>query len=63
MQGADEVTLVLGPVVESVVERVTDEAVAAVAELVGAGLTRRRAVDIVAGLSGSPRNALYKASL
>ena len=58
-----EVTLVLGPVVESVVERVTDEAVAAVAELVGAGLTRRRAVDIVAGLSGSPRNALYKASL
>jgi 16S rRNA (cytidine1402-2'-O)-methyltransferase len=38
-------------------------AAAAVAELVGAGLPRRRAADLVARLTGVPRNALYRRSL
>ena len=40
-----------------------DEAVAAVEELVGAGATRRAAVDVVARLAHAPRNALYRRSL
>ena len=40
-----------------------DEAVAAVEELVGAGATRRAAVDVVARLARAPRNALYRRSL
>jgi 16S rRNA (cytidine1402-2'-O)-methyltransferase len=38
-------------------------AVAAVTELVDAGLPRRRAADIVARLTGVSRNALYRGSL
>jgi 16S rRNA (cytidine1402-2'-O)-methyltransferase len=38
-------------------------ALAAVAELVAAGLPRRRAAEIVSGLVGLPRNRLYKQSL
>jgi 16S rRNA (cytidine1402-2'-O)-methyltransferase len=38
-------------------------AVAAVTELVDAGLSRRRAADIVARLTGVSRNALYRGSL
>ena len=37
--------------------------VAAVQELVAAGFPRRRAVELVATLTGQPRNALYSASL
>ena len=55
-----EITLVLGPGVAG-----TDEAgaVAAVAELLEAGVPRRRAADVVARLTGVPRNRLYEASL
>jgi 16S rRNA (cytidine1402-2'-O)-methyltransferase len=57
-----EITLVLGP--GSGGEDGGDaEAVAAVAELVEAGLPRRRAVDIVSRLTGLPRNRLYRGSL
>jgi 16S rRNA (cytidine1402-2'-O)-methyltransferase len=56
-----EITLVLAPAAE----RGADDAaaVAAVAELVGAGMPRRRAADVVAGLTGLPRNALYRRTL
>jgi 16S rRNA (cytidine1402-2'-O)-methyltransferase len=58
-----EITLVVGAG-EPVVERADEEAaVAAVAELVAAGVPRRLAVDVVARLSGLPRNALYRAGL
>jgi 16S rRNA (cytidine1402-2'-O)-methyltransferase len=57
-----EITIVLGPwVIES--SGVPQEALAAVAELVAAGVTRRQAVDLVARLSQTPKNALYRASL
>jgi 16S rRNA (cytidine1402-2'-O)-methyltransferase len=39
------------------------QAVAAVAELVAAGLPRRRAVDMIARLTGLSRNSLYRKSL
>jgi len=55
-----EITLVLGPgarVVDS------EGAVAAVAELVAAGLPRRRAADLVARLTGAARNELYRRTL
>jgi 16S rRNA (cytidine1402-2'-O)-methyltransferase len=57
-----EITVVLGPsgVSGPVAEQ---DALAAVLELVGAGLPRRRAADVISGLTGVPRNKLYKASL
>jgi 16S rRNA (cytidine1402-2'-O)-methyltransferase len=57
-----EITVVLGPsgVSGSVAEQ---DALAAVVELVEAGLPRRRAADLISGLTGVPRNKLYKASL
>jgi 16S rRNA (cytidine1402-2'-O)-methyltransferase len=55
-----EITLVLGP---GRMERDSEEAVAAVAELVGAGLPRRRAADLVARLTGVSRNELYRRTL
>jgi 16S rRNA (cytidine1402-2'-O)-methyltransferase len=58
-----EVTLVIGPASEAG-ERVTQrEALAAVAELLAAGVPRRRAVDLVARLTGTSRNSLYRESL
>jgi 16S rRNA (cytidine1402-2'-O)-methyltransferase len=39
------------------------QAVAAVAELVAAGVSRRRAADLVARLTGARRNTLYRGSL
>jgi 16S rRNA (cytidine1402-2'-O)-methyltransferase len=42
---------------------VSREALEAVAELVAEGIPRRRAADLVARLTGAPRNALYRGSL
>jgi 16S rRNA (cytidine1402-2'-O)-methyltransferase len=55
-----EVTLVLGAA-----EVVRDEApsIAAVGELVEAGVSRRQAADLVARLTGVARNRLYRSSL
>jgi 16S rRNA (cytidine1402-2'-O)-methyltransferase len=56
-----EVTLVLGPA--QAVPEEEGAAASAVAELVGAGVPRRQAADVVARLSGIPRNRLYRESL
>jgi 16S rRNA (cytidine1402-2'-O)-methyltransferase len=56
-----EVTVVIGPAAEKA--QPEDDAVAAVAELVAAGLSRRRASELVARLTGVPKNRLYDASL
>jgi 16S rRNA (cytidine1402-2'-O)-methyltransferase len=56
-----EVTLVIGP--PPPVERDEGAAVAAVGELVGAGVPRRKAAEVVAGLTGVARNRLYRESL
>ena len=55
-----EVTLVLGEAAVSPDEAGAEEAVA---ELVEAGLPRRRAAEIVSKLTGVPRNRLYRSSL
>ena len=55
-----EITLVLGP---GSSKEDSAEAVAAVAELVEAGLPRRRAADVVARLTGASRNELYRRTL
>ncbi len=55
-----EITLVLGP---GVVEVASSDAATAVAELVAAGLSRRRAAGIVARLTGVSRNDLYNRTL
>jgi 16S rRNA (cytidine1402-2'-O)-methyltransferase len=57
-----EVTVVVGPVERRHVEG-DEKAVAAVAELVAAGVSRRQAADVVARLTGVARNRLYRASL
>lgn len=58
-----EITLVVAPgqAAEGAAEH--GAAVAAVAELVSAGVPRRDASDLVARLTRAPRNALYRASL
>ena len=58
-----EITLVLGAAAASPTGGREDEALAAVAELVEAGLPRRRAAAVVAGLTGVARNRLYRGSL
>ena len=58
-----EVTLVIGPAQEAGVAVAQGEALAAVAELLAAGVPRRRAVDLVARLTGVSRNSLYRESL
>ncbi len=56
-----EITLVVGP--GSPQEPAEDEAIAAVAQLVAAGFTRKDAAGLIARLTGVPRNRLYKSSL
>lgn len=57
-----EITLVIGPAPVGGGGDGAD-ALAAVTELVAAGTPRRVAVDVVAGLTGSSRNSLYRSSL
>jgi 16S rRNA (cytidine1402-2'-O)-methyltransferase len=56
-----EITLVLGAATPAG-EPELAAALQAVDELVGAGLPRRRAAELVSRLSGAPRNALYRVS-
>ena len=58
-----EITLVLGPAAGARSEPVRAAAAEAVAELVAAGLARRRAAELVARLTGVSRNDLYRGSL
>jgi 16S rRNA (cytidine1402-2'-O)-methyltransferase len=58
-----EITLVLGPGAATDRDDVEERALAAVVELVAAGVPRRQAAEIVSGLVGIPRNRLYKRSL
>ena len=62
-----EITLVLGEPEREPGSSATDAAAAAareaVVELVGAGASRRSAADVVARLTGRPRNELYRGSL
>jgi 16S rRNA (cytidine1402-2'-O)-methyltransferase len=57
-----EITLVLGPAVVAKMAA-PEEAVAAVRELVAAGVARRDAADLVSRLTGASRNDLYRSSL
>jgi 16S rRNA (cytidine1402-2'-O)-methyltransferase len=58
-----EVTVVLGTAEGATVDEAPDGAVDAVAELVAAGVSRRKAADVVARLTGASKNALYRGSL
>jgi 16S rRNA (cytidine1402-2'-O)-methyltransferase len=57
-----EITLVLGPAADATPVP-EEDALAAVLELVDAGIPRRRAADLVSRLTGIARNKLYKESL
>jgi 16S rRNA (cytidine1402-2'-O)-methyltransferase len=59
-----EITLVVGPAPADDGDAAGEEnALAAVAELVAAGVPRRQAADVISRLTGRPRNRLYKQSL
>ncbi|HZT86013.1 MAG TPA: 16S rRNA (cytidine(1402)-2'-O)-methyltransferase [Gaiellaceae bacterium] len=58
-----EITLVLGAAKRDADAENEERALAAVAELVAAGVPRRRAAEIVSELADVPRNRLYKRSL
>jgi 16S rRNA (cytidine1402-2'-O)-methyltransferase len=58
-----EITLVVGCARAPLAAADEDTAGAAVAELVAAGLPRRRAAELVARLTGASRNTLYRRSL
>jgi 16S rRNA (cytidine1402-2'-O)-methyltransferase len=58
-----EITLVLAAAPVDDRRVVAQEALDAVAELVAAGVSRRQAVDVVARLGETSRNALYRASV
>jgi 16S rRNA (cytidine1402-2'-O)-methyltransferase len=55
-----EITLVIGP---GRVDQDVEGALEAVAELIAAGVPRRRAADVVARLTGASRNELYRRTL
>ena len=55
-----EITIVLGPGRPAADD---EAALAAVAELVAAGVARKRAAELVSGLTGVARNRLYRGSL
>jgi 16S rRNA (cytidine1402-2'-O)-methyltransferase len=58
-----EITLVLGPGSEAGDDAATAAAAEAVAELVAAGMPRRRAADVVSRLTRVSRNELYRRTL
>jgi 16S rRNA (cytidine1402-2'-O)-methyltransferase len=58
-----EITLVLGPASGDDLSVPEEDALAAVVELVEAGVPRRQAADLVSRLTGIARNKLYKESL
>ena len=59
-----EITLVIGPAATArAATAAAADAQAVVGELVAAGLPRRRAAELVARLTGLPRNELYRSSL
>jgi 16S rRNA (cytidine1402-2'-O)-methyltransferase len=58
-----EITLVVGPAAVGPSEPAEDDALAAVSELVEAGVPRKRAAEIVSRLTGVARNRLYRGSL
>jgi 16S rRNA (cytidine1402-2'-O)-methyltransferase len=58
-----EITLVLGAAEPTRPDEAGAEALAAVAELVAAGVARKHAVELVARLTGASRNVLYTRSL
>jgi 16S rRNA (cytidine1402-2'-O)-methyltransferase len=59
-----EITIVVGPAaVRGSGGEDEARSLAAVAELLAAGVPRRRAAEIVSGLTGIPRNRLYEGSL
>jgi 16S rRNA (cytidine1402-2'-O)-methyltransferase len=58
-----EITLVLGPSDRSSDPAGEERALAALDELVSAGVARRQAADLVARLTGMSRNMLYRRSL
>jgi len=60
-----EITLVVGAPAASASAAGSDnaEALAVVAELVAAGVPRKRAAELVSSLTGVPRNTLYRGSL
>jgi 16S rRNA (cytidine1402-2'-O)-methyltransferase len=58
-----EITLVVGPAAVTRSEPAEDDALAAVSELVDAGVPRKRAAEIVSRLTGVARNRLYRGSL
>jgi len=58
-----EITLVIGPAGKRDDVGGEERALGAVAELIAAGVPRRRAAEIVSDLVGISRNRLYKASL
>lgn len=58
-----EITLVVGPAEVEPGRDLQSAAVDAMAELVAEGVGRRRAAEVVSGLTGVPRNRLYRGSL
>src|SRR5262249_39085393 len=58
-----EITVVIGPDGGGRATSSDDDARAAVAELLAAGVPRRTAADVVSRLTGTSRNALYRGSL